>query len=178
MFLCVSLLHCCCYATMFHQHEIYRIWSDITVTNSLFSSWRSALWTQLPGHRVSILRATVGPGDRRDAVRAEWHVSLCGGKVYGRPPYKTSQRTSRRRDCSFVITSIMWFYNYTVFLNSWPRRSFIHVVVWWSISIYRLYLSVESNWSHASFFFIPRLSPFLPDPWCLCSMSCLEHWFY
>lgn len=115
------------------------------ITNSLFSSWRSALWTQLPGHRVPILRATVGPGDRRDAVRAEWHVSLCGGKVYGRPPYKTSQRTSRRRDYCLVVTSIMWFYNYTVFLNSWPRRSFIHVVVCWSISIYRLYLSVDLN---------------------------------
>ena len=119
--------------------------SDITVTNSLFSSWRSALWAQLPGHRVPILRATVGPGDRRDAMRAEWHISLCGGKVYGRPPYKTSQR-----DCCFVVTSIMRsraFSAQSCFFcfNSWPRCSFVQVVVWWSVSIYRLYLSADLN---------------------------------
>lgn len=55
------------------------------IPKSVYSSYWAAVWTQLPGHRVQVLRATVRKGDRRDAMWTEWNFSLCGRKVYGRP---------------------------------------------------------------------------------------------
>lgn len=48
------------------------------------SSRGSTLWTQLSGRWVQILREAVGPGDRRDAMWAEWVVPVRGGEVHGR----------------------------------------------------------------------------------------------
>lgn len=49
-----------------------------------FSSWGAPMWTELPGRRVQILRAPVGPGDWWDSMWTEWYFPLCGGKVCGR----------------------------------------------------------------------------------------------
>lgn len=51
---------------------------------SPFSSWGAPMWTELPGCRVQILRATVWPGDWWDSMWTEWYVPLRGGKVCGR----------------------------------------------------------------------------------------------
>lgn len=60
------------------------------------SRW-SALWTELPGRRVPLLREAVGAGDRRDAVWPERVVAVRGRKVYGRP---TEERQIAKMGCS------------------------------------------------------------------------------
>lgn len=88
----------------------------IMIPKSVYSSYWAAVWTQLPGHRVQVLRATVRKGDRRDAMWTEWNFSLCGRKVYGRP-HTDLFLTYCRKEKDFVLFIVMlhatWLHLFT-----------------------------------------------------------------
>lgn len=88
----------------------------IMIPKSVYSSYWAAVWTQLPGHRVQVLRATVRKGDRWDAMWTEWNFSLCGRKVYGRP-HTDLFLTYCRKEKDFVLFIVMlhatWLHLFT-----------------------------------------------------------------
>lgn len=128
------------------------------------SSRRSALRTQLPGRWVQVLRAAVGPSDRRDAVWAERVVAVRGRKVYGRPMEEKSIAEMR---CG----TRNWFISRTLFTS--PDNNLLEASFCLFPSFFNQIFGVSALISAAASSVVCVWAWWLTQ-WCNCSMQSFQ----